>query len=987
MVHSMVRRFLGSRSVGLGLLLLATTPLLAQGEDEFYRDLLRGGQRKLDRGQIGQARADFEELLAAAEEEAPPDRPSPELVRGAQLGLLAIERRSGAFAAVREALAGWSAEHLAEPGAALLLASARRGNGDYAGALAALTAAAAAHPDDLQVRFEIAELHHADGRRAQAKELWQALADAARDGDAAVRTWRARAMLRLGGRANLERASQLLVDALASPDAPVMARITLGELKYTAYGEAAGFPSGERDLRKVLDDHGDVEAALLALYRIRSSNMLLDPQKTEELLDRALAQNPNCVAGIALRAANVLGDRRFGEAARMFDAALAIDPNDRTVLAHRAAAAYVARDERYEEFRRRALAGDPGWPDADRILADHLATLYRFADAVPFYRAALAAAPDDVPSLHGLAKALVYTGRGVQAKELLQRAKALEAGYVDPWRNNSIAVQELLEQQYVVVQNERFALHLHRDDHEVLAAYLMPVLLEAAETLGSKYQYVPGEPVTVETLHTWDDFSVRTIGFRGFTALGACFGKLVTLVSPRDVDLRTQDFMWEATAWHEYAHVLTLGVSRHRVPRWLTEGFSVYEERQRNPIWERGMDRELFDAYHNQDIPPVRLLNRLFRGPRILFGYYQGGLLVELIARRYGFDKALALLAAYGEDLDLEAAFEKALGVPSARLDQQLLELVRDEKLAGMRLVPRYDDNALQRLTSRAAQDQSNLQVRIDLAWACLQRDNPVDAGRWLAEVLRAQPEHGQAQLVRAELLRRRGDLDGAILHWQKGFASGADDFDSRLAAGDALRDRGDLATAIAMYEAAKRCWPNCTEQSSAPELRLARLYRDQEQQQEAQREIRAYCKRTARAFTPRYTLAEFARQAGDRQEELQLLLECNQIDPFFRELHVRLGEAYAALGKPALAAREFEVAAAVLPSLDRKFQRGGAPAADDPAELEERCGLWLRAATLRNELGDRERAERLVQRLLTAGPDTPAAAGARALQELWRGR
>ena len=33
-----------------------------------------------------------------------------------------------------------------------------------------------------------------------------------------------------------------------------------------------------------------------------------------------------------------------------------------------------------------------------------------------------------------------------------------------------------------------------------------------------------------------------------------------------------------------------------QVPRWLTEGFSVYEERQRDPTWERGMDRELHSA-------------------------------------------------------------------------------------------------------------------------------------------------------------------------------------------------------------------------------------------------------------------------------------------------------------------------------------------------------------------------------------------------------
>ena len=92
----------------------------------------------------------------------------------------------------------------------------------------------------------------------------------------------------------------------------------------------------------------------------------------------------------------------------------------------------------------------------------------------------------------------------------------------------------------------------------------------------------------------------------------------------------------------------------------MSGGTGVYEEKQRDPSWERGMDRELFDAFHNQDIPPVHLMNRLFRGPRILFGYYQGGLVIELITKLYGFGKALDLLRAFGEDLDTEEAFEKA---------------------------------------------------------------------------------------------------------------------------------------------------------------------------------------------------------------------------------------------------------------------------------------------------------------------------------------
>ncbi len=985
-------RFLFSLTIA-ALVGLAGSSVAQDGED-VYELMLRDGQRKLQRGQWSSAQADFDELLAAFAEEAPADRPKPWIVLEARLGIGQLDLGRGEYEQVRDAIKLLPAAEREHPQAVLLLGEAQRRLGEYEAALSTLAAGISKRPADARLRYELGDVLWRDGQRGKAREVWQQLAADEGPGEesagpAAMPTWRAAALFRLGGRESLERASALCVDAMAKdPEAP-MPRIVYGRIKFTAYGETSGFPSGEKDLKKVLDTNGDLEAALLAMYEVRSNNMMLDGGKTEAFLDRVLERNPNCVDAIVERGSNVLDDRRFHEAARMFDSALAIDEHDKVALAHRAAAAFlVGKQDEYTQYRARAMAGDPGWPVPDRILADHLVALYRFADALRFYDRALAAGPEDVATLHGKAKALIYTGRGAAAKELLERAKSLQPGYVQPWRNNQLAVQELLDTEYTTVDNERFRLQLHRDDVEVLQAYLMPVLLEATEVLGAKYSYLPDEPVQVETLHTWDDFSVRTIGFRGFTALGACFGKLVTLVSPRDGDLRKQDFMWEATAWHEYTHVLTLGVSRHRVPRWLTEGFSVYEEKQRSPAWERGMDRELFDAFVNQEIPPVRLLNRLFRGPRILFGYYQGGLIVELIAKNYGFDKALELLKAYGDDLDTEDAFQRALGTSSSAFDKELLDYVQREKLRGMRLVPRYSPEAYRRLLGKAAQDQGNLQVRVDLAWACLQQDNPVDAGRWLAEVLRADPQHGQAMLVRAELFRRRKELDSAIEHWRKGFAAGADDFDSRIACGDALLESGDAEGAKDMWQRAKACWPACTEQTSAPELRLARLYRDEGERTQAQMEMKAYCRRTARAFTPRYTLAEFERESENRRGELQYLIECNQIDPFFRELHVRMGEAYEALGKKAEAAREFEVAAAVLPALDRKYARGGeAPSADAPEQLEERGGLWLRAARLRGELGDMVKARQLLERVREQARGTDAAGYAATLQEEWRGR
>ena len=238
-------------------------------------------------------------------------------------------------------------------------------------------------------------------------------------------------------------------------------------------------------------------------------------------------------------------------------------------------------------------------------------------------------------------------------------------------------------------------------------------------------------------------------------------------------------------------------------------------------------------------------------------------------------------------------------------------------------------------------------------------------------------------------MLRRRGQLEPAIEHYRRGFAAGADDFDSRIRCGEVLLELGDRAAAIDMFQRAKACWPSCTEQATAPELRLAKVYRDQGDRAQAQMEMKAYVRRTARAFQPRYTLAEFERESDNRAEELKLLKECNRIDPFYRELHVRMAEAYAALGRRAQAALEYEVAAAVRPDQDRAYMgpQAAAPAADSDEERAARGGLWLEAAKLRHELGDRARRDSLIERLLQEAAGTAAADAARDLQQEWRGR
>ena len=87
--------------------------------------------------------------------------------------------------------------------------------------------------------------------------------------------------------------------------------------------------------------------------------------------------------------------------------------------------------------------------------------------------------------------------------------------------------------------------------------------------------------MTLELYPDHDDFAVRVAGLAGIGLLGVTFGYVVAMDSPSG--RAAGEFHWGSTLWHEMAHVFTLEATDHRVPRWLSEGISVYEEWRTGP--------------------------------------------------------------------------------------------------------------------------------------------------------------------------------------------------------------------------------------------------------------------------------------------------------------------------------------------------------------------------------------------------------------------
>src|SRR5262249_18789822 len=127
-------------------------------------------------------------------------------------------------------------------------------------------------------------------------------------------------------------------------------------------------------------------------------------------------------------------------------------------------------------------------------------------------------------------------------------------------------------------------------------------------------------------------------GNAGF--LGVCFGNVVTANSPAAQVGHAVN--WEAVLWHEFCHVVTLQLTRNKMPRWLSEGISVYEELQANPVWGQRMTPRYREMVLGKDLTPVGDLSAAFLTARsdlhMQFAYYESALVVEFLVERYGLE-------------------------------------------------------------------------------------------------------------------------------------------------------------------------------------------------------------------------------------------------------------------------------------------------------------------------------------------------------------
>jgi len=537
----------------------------------------------------------------------------------------------------------------ADPAAAAILVRLAADRGRYDEAIAIGRPAATASPLG-DAALELGLVLQTRGRADEARRVLVPLTSVAGAGTPEGLLRAARAARALDQTRN---ANGLFRDAVAAAKDDPGANTAWGELFLEKHDRANAATS----FRAALARDADWAPAHAGLARALSED---DPTAATASARRALAIDGSLIDAHLYLAETALDSDRVGDARAALDRALTVNPEDPAVHALLGAIALVdGRKADFDAELARIYAVNPANGDGYRVAASYAASNYRFDDAVALARQAAALEPDNARAWADLGMHLLRIGSEQEARRALETA--FRSDPYDVVTYNLLQMLDTLD-RFETITTSHAIIRTHADEGPVMRQYAVQIVDQAIAAYSKRYQVTPSSPIIVEIFPKHDDFAVRNLGLPGMIgALGACFGRVVTLDSPRARP--PGSFNWQATLWHELAHVFTLQLSNQRVPRWLTEGVSVYEEGRVRPEWARDSELEFAQAYGAGRVMTLRDLNAGFtRAETVSLAYFESSLVVGLIVDRFGDEGLRALVQAYAGGLDTEAALLKTTG-------------------------------------------------------------------------------------------------------------------------------------------------------------------------------------------------------------------------------------------------------------------------------------------------------------------------------------
>ncbi len=504
-------------------------------------------------------------------------------------------------------------------------------------------------------------------------------------------------------------------------------------------------------------------------------------------------------------------------------------------------------------------------PRVDYLIGRKLSQKYRFTEGAAFQKKALETDPLYQNASIQLAQDLLRLGEDVAGWQAAATAHQGDGYHVTLF--NLLQLKDRLD-NFATLRSDRFQLRMEKREAAIYGSQAMQLLENAFSELVSRYQFTPTGPVIVEIFPRAEDFAVRTFGVPDVSGfLGVCFGRVITANSP--ASRREHPSSWESVLWHEFCHVITLQMTNNRIPRWLSEGISVYEERRRDARWGQRMTPEFRDRIRRAEITPVSQLSSAFLtadgGDELNFAYFESSMVVAYLVEEFGHDALLRVLGDLRDGISIndalsrhttgmpefEAAFatylahQAELFAPTARFDEELLGKLTPadtgQLAAFVKEHPDHFTAGLSLATRQIADGQDAQAESILRHLMTLVPDDVSPAGprRLLAEICQRRGDcDGEMSLLRDHMLRSADDLPAAVRLQQLEFDNnrlsetvrlgwvirGIDPFQpeptSRMAA--AAERTGDVRSAAAALECLLQLQPD---DAARLHFRLAELF------------------------------------------------------------------------------------------------------------------------------------------------------------------
>ncbi|HSR96850.1 MAG TPA: tetratricopeptide repeat protein [Kofleriaceae bacterium] len=554
-------------------------------------------------------------------------------------------------------------------------------------------------------------------------------------------------------------------------------------------------------------------------------------------LDAALAVNPKNARALRVRASIEIDQNQWDAANKTLDAVLAINKDDVEAIAMKATVAWLRDDTKaYQAEVARALAIDPAYAELYRIVARSAVREHRYVEAVELEKQAVKLKPDFYEAMAGVGLGYLRLGIEKDGIEWLDKSWAGDQYNVRTFNTRTL-FKETIPKEYTFGTSKSFRIRYHNDEKAVLARYLEPTMERAFASMVKRYGYTPRTPVTLELYADRNDYGIRTVGLPDISALGVCFGQVITAMSPANGDIN-----WGMILWHELGHVFAIQLSNSRVPRWFTEGLSEYETLIARPDWRRENDADLYGALANNALPSIGNLNSEFLQPdpsAVVVAYYQSAVTIEYLVQTYGFPKIVEALKLFGKGSETPDVLQAITGKSVALLDSDFRKYldIRLKAYAGTFKLPTrgFDDVTKLEIAADAAPKDGKARAQVALAYYYAGDAEKAMSASTAALALDAKQPI--ARYIQAEIVLHQGDLAKAKSMYQSLIVDGHDSFDMRSRLAQIAEGENNAVEVEAQLCAAKKLDP----ERSFPYQELAQLYEKAGQMPKALVELEHY--------------------------------------------------------------------------------------------------------------------------------------------------